>query len=181
MERETLDVRITGIGGQGVLTIAKILGQVLVDTGRYVTLVQKFDAFISGGESTAEMRLSEKPIDFPIFKEADITVFLAPKTVPRYAHLVKPGSIVIVNSDAVKNLPPLNARVYKVPASSTAFQLGNLRAANMVILGALVAVVPLVEPEKVAEAVARRYPKLAEVNTKAFWTGYKMVKEGVSA
>ncbi len=177
---ERLDVRITGIGGQGVLTIAKILGQVAVDEGRYVTLIQKFDAFISGGESTAEMRISTQPIDFPLFKEADVTVFMAPKTVPRYAHLVKPGSIVIVNSDAVKNLPELNARVYRVPASSTAFQLGNIRAANMVILGALVAVVPLVDPNKVAEAIARRYPKFAEINTKAFWTGYKMVREGVS-
>ena len=175
-KRDTLDVRITGIGGQGVLTIAKILGGVLVRSGKYVTLIQKFDAFISGGESTAEMRLSEKPIDFPIFKEADVTVFLAPKTVPRYAHLVKPGSIVIVNSDAVKNLPPLDARIYKVPASSTAFQLGNLRAANMVILGALVAVVPLVNPEDVAKAIAERYPKFAETNTKAFWAGYRMVK-----
>ncbi len=177
---DVLNVRVTGIGGQGVLTMAKILGQVLVDTGKYVTLVQKFDAFISGGESTAEMRLSEKPIDFPLFKEADITVFLAPKTVPRYIGLVKPGGIVIVNSDAVKNLPEVNAKVYKVPASSTAFQLGNLRAANMVMLGALVAVVPLVDPEKVAEAIARRYPKFAEVNTRAFWEGYRMVKEGVS-
>ena len=181
MAGKTLDVRITGVGGQGVLTIAKILGQVLVETGRYVTLIQKFDAFISGGESTAEMRLSEEPISFPLFKEADVTVFLAPKTVPRYAHLVKPGGIVIVNSDAVKELPPLNARVYRVPASSTAFQLGNLRAANMVILGALVAVVPLVDPQKVADAIAKRYPKFAEINTKAFWRGYEMVKSGVSA
>ncbi len=172
----TLDVRITGVGGQGVLTIAKILGSVVVREGKYVTLIQKFDAFISGGESTAEMRLSENPIDFPIFEKADVTVFMAPRTVPRYAHLVKPRSIVIVNSDAVKNLPPLDAKVYKVPASSTAFRLGNLRAANMVILGALVAVVPLVDPEKVTKAIEERYPKFAEVNVKAFWAGYRMVK-----
>ncbi|AEM39131.1 pyruvate/ketoisovalerate oxidoreductase, gamma subunit [Pyrolobus fumarii 1A] len=180
MEARSLDVRITGIGGQGVLTIAKILGSVAVQEGRYVTLIQKFDAFISGGESTAEMRLSEQPIDFPLFKEADVTVFLAPKTVPRYAHLVKPGSIVIVNSDAVKTLPDLNAKVYSIPASSTAIRLGNLRAANMVVLGALVAVVPLVDPNKVADAIAKRYPKFAELNTKAFWEGYKMVKGEVS-
>ncbi len=168
------DVRITGIGGQGILTMGKILGTALVREGKYATLVQNFDTFISGGESTADMRVSDKPIEYPIFEYADITVFMAPKTYPKYIKKVKPGGIVVINSDVIKEEPKGDFKVIKVPASSVARRLGNVRAANMVMLGALVAKLSLADPKVVEEIIKERFGEKAELNIKAFREGLRI-------
>ncbi len=169
-----IDVRITGIGGQGILTMAKILGSALVREGKYATLIQNFDTFISGGESTADMRVSEEPINYPVFERADITVFMAKKTYPRYINKVKEGGIVVLNSDVIDEEPSGNFKVIKVPASSIARKLGNVRASNMVMLGALVAKLSLVNPDIVKELIREKFGAKAELNLKAFEEGMKI-------
>ncbi len=168
------DVRITGIGGQGILTMAKILGTALVKEGKYATMIQNFDTFISGGESTAEMRVSDQPIEYPVFEYADIGVFMAPKTYPKYINKIKKGGVAVINSDVIKDEPKGDFTVIKVPASSVARRLGNVRAANMVMLGALVARLSLADPNVVEEIIRERFGEKAELNIKAFREGLKI-------
>jgi len=169
-----VDVRITGIGGQGILTMAKFLGSAMVREGKYATLIQNFDTFISGGESTADMRVSDKPIEYPVFEKADITVFMARKTYPRYINKVKKGGVVVINSDVIKEEPKGDFTVIKVPASSIARKLGNVRASNMVMLGALVAKLSLANPEIIKELIKEKFKDKAELNIKAFEEGLKI-------
>ncbi len=169
-----IDVRITGIGGQGILTMAKILGTAMVKEGKYATLIQNFDTFISGGESTADMRVSDQPIEYPVFEKADITVFMAKKTYPRYINKVKEGGIVVINSDVIDEEPKGNFTVIKVPASSIARKLGNVRASNMVMLGALVAKLSLANPEIIKELIREKFKDKADLNIKAFEEGLKI-------
>ena len=166
------EIRIAGFGGQGVLLSGKIIGQAasIHDKG-FANLTQSYGPESRGGSCTAEMVISDKPIDYPYVTNPQVLILLSQEAYNKYGH--SQGTLIIIDKDLVKpnsvhNSPPLS-----IPATRMAREMGNVVVANIIILGFLAAVSDLVSYEALRKSILTSVPKeMAEFNIKAFETGY---------
>jgi 2-oxoglutarate ferredoxin oxidoreductase subunit gamma len=122
--------------------------------------------------------ISEEEIDFPKVVQPDVLILMSQHAYNEYATDVKPGGTVILDSDMIpteKNLE--NVKVFRVPATKIAEELGRRIVANIVMLGALVAITRLLDENAVKESIKENIPKgTEELNLTAFEKGFECGK-----
>ena len=168
------EIRIAGFGGQGVILAAAIIGKAaaLFQNG-YATMTQSFGPEARGGASSAQLILSESPILYPYVTQPDILVVMSQEACNRFVPELKDGGILIVEQDLVRitALKP-NTRVFSVPATRLAEELGKRVVLNSVMVGFFTAVTQLLDADAVARAVADSVPpSLRDLNLQAFRKG----------
>jgi len=182
------DIVLAGVGGQGILTIAAIIGKVAVEQGIHVKQSEIHGMSQRGGSVFSHLRLSSEPIDADQITEgsADIVISMEPMEAMRYRRSLSPEGVMIVNSTPVVNIPnypeyeALLAEIKALPkhllfdGDAIAKGLGNARSVNIVLLGAISNYIPL-EPQLFREAVSSRFAKKGEavvqLNLQAFEAG----------
>lgn len=155
-----LETIFAGFGGQGVLLAGQLLAQAGMLAGRHVTWVPSYGPEMRGGVANCAVIVSDTPIGSPVVGEPDAVVAFNRPSMEKFAPLVRPGGLVILNSSLMPNLVGRSdVRVIEVPCNAIADELGSARVANMVALGALIEATGAVSVEQVLEALRHILPE----------------------
>jgi 2-oxoglutarate ferredoxin oxidoreductase subunit gamma len=170
------EIRIAGFGGQGVILSAIILGKAasIYENG-FATMTQNFGPEARGGACSAQLVVSDSAVLYPYTIQPDIMVIMSQEAYNRFAHELKPGGVLIIEEDLVR-VSNLNRdrKVYAVPATRFAEELGKRMVLNSVMVGFFTAVTKLIEADAVRKAVADSVPpSFRELNLKAFEKGFE--------
>lgn len=150
-----------GFGGQGVLTAGMILVEAGMRSGKNVLFYPSYGSEMRGGTANCTVKISDKRIASPVSKHPDILLALNTPAVDKFESCVKSGGVLLVNSSIV----PADRRfreditVIKIPATDIATEEKNLKAANLVMLGALAAGTGLFETDYLEKAVLAFFEK----------------------
>jgi len=172
------DLTIAGVGGQGSILAGVILGSAAATyENKYATQTQAYSSELRGGFAAAWVIVSDAPIEFPRVTHPDVLVAQAQDSINRFAEVVKPSGILIVDSDMVQEIPPNIKQKYAIPATSIARnQIKAAVTANMVMLGALCKVTQVVSRTALEQAIKKAVPEGKEqLNLEAFSLGYEGV------
>ena len=169
------EVRIAGFGGQGVILSAIVLGKAAsIYQGAFATMTQNFGPEARGGACSAQLVLSEMPVLYPYVTHPDIMVVMSQEAYVRFAPELKNRGILIIEQDLVRvSDTNKEMKVYSVPATRIAEELGKRMVLNSVMVGFFTAVTQLLEPDAVRKAVADSVPSsFRDLNLKAFERGF---------
>ena len=182
--RNLTEIRISGFGGQGVILSAIVIGKAgcIFENG-YSTMTQSFGPEARGGACSAQVILSNEPILYPYVTRPDILVTMSQEAYSLFTPQLKEDGILIIEQDLVRveKLPP-GVRVYGVPATRLAEELGKRMVLNIVMVGFFASVTNVLDPEAVRQAVADSVPEaFRELNLKAFDKGFEYGTKHLSA
>jgi 2-oxoglutarate ferredoxin oxidoreductase subunit gamma len=172
---------ICGEGGQGVLSIAKIIAYAAWLQGKQAVYVPYFSTEKRGGVSIAYAMVGDEPIAFPKFAKADLWVVMSQRSIDRIREYLEPGTKIIVNSYLVKDLSTIAEwKPFEVDATGIAKnELKKPRTFNMIILGAMLRLIPGMRKEEFGQALEKTFgekykkdPSLQALNAKAVDIGY---------
>jgi 2-oxoglutarate ferredoxin oxidoreductase subunit gamma len=170
------EVRIAGFGGQGVILAAVVVGKAAaIFEGAYGTMTQSFGPEARGGSSSAQVILSSEPILYPYVTHPDVLVVMSQEAYTRFVPQLKPGGILIIEQELVKiDQRATGLRVYGVPATRLAEELGRKVVLNIVMVGFFGAVTNLLDPDALRKAVGDSVPAaMQKLNLQAFDKGYE--------
>lgn len=175
-------MRIAGLGGQGAITVGHLLGTaaVLYDH-REAVVTEGYSPYITGGWSRADVVISDEPIDYPMVTKLDALVTMYQDGLDSNLKLLKRDCIVLTEKKLVDDSKASGRNVLAIPAIDAAQSLGRKIIANIILLGSLSAVLPVVSTESLKSAVSKRFPKAAQLNVKALETGYTLAKQASEA
>ncbi len=171
------EIRLSGEGGQGLVLVGKILAEAAaIYEGINATQSQSYGPEARGGASRSEVILSDEDIDFPKAVELDLLLALTQEACNRYVNDLKPGGILLIDSEAVTDVPSDSFQVWAAPIIGSAREkLGRKIVANIVALGIITRIMKAVSEASVREAILTRVPKGTEdINQKAFDLGLAM-------
>jgi 2-oxoglutarate ferredoxin oxidoreductase subunit gamma len=175
------EVRLSGFGGQGIVLAGNILGKaVVLHEGRNAVFTQSYGPEARGGACSADVVLSGEIIHYPKVSSPDVLVFMSEEAKNTYGKQIEKGTTVIYDEDLVQagDLDKQVPRVFSVPATRFAEELGRKMVANIVMLGFLAAVTDVVKHDSLKKAVLSSVPKGTEaLNTSAFERGYEYGQE----
>lgn len=177
------EVRFAGFGGQGIILAGIVLGRAIaVYGGKNATQVQSYGPEARGGSCRSEVVASEEQIDYPSVIEADILVAMSQEAALKFVGNVKKGGQVIADSTLVKLPELLDITVYTIPATQVAMrELGKQVGANMIMLGALVALTGITTEDAVHRSLKETVPRgTEEVNLRAFQMGLKLADQALA-
>ena len=182
--RNLTEIRISGFGGQGVILSAIVIGKAgcIFEKG-YSTMTQAFGPEARGGACSAQVILSNEPILYPYVTRPDILVTMSQEAYSLFTPHLKEDGILIIEQDLVRveKLPP-GVRVYGVPATRLAEELGKRMVLNIVMVGFFAAVTNVLQPDALRDAVADSVPPaFRELNLKAFDKGFEYGTKHLSA
>ncbi len=173
-ELDRYEIRLSGLGGQGIITLGRVLGSALaLEHGYYVTQTQSYGPEARGGSSRCDLVISSFPISYPKAQELDLLVALSQDACNAYYNQLKPGGIFVVESELVKQSP--TNMFLGLPFTRLAKEkLGVPQAMNILVLGALCLLLPFADPRLVRKGLETSLPaKAKEVNVKAFNLGLR--------
>ena len=171
------DVIIAGFGGQGVMLIGNLLAQAGMEHGLEVSFIPVYGAEMRGGTANCTVVLDEHPIGSPLVREPMSTIILNEPSLSKFQPRLSADGVQIVNASLVaENLLEKAKRTVYIPVNDMAHELGNVKMANMVALGAWLkatGALPLnVVQEALNRVVSAHYAKLISANAKALEQGY---------
>lgn len=175
-----VEIRFAGFGGQGIIKSGIIVASAAsLHGGKNAVQTQSYGPESRGGACKSEVVISEDEIDFPKVVEPNVLVVMSQHAYNDYTGDVEAGGTVILDQDMIPSEKSLKGvKVYRVPATKMADQLGRRIVANIVMLGAFVAITGLLEAEAVKEAIKENIPKgTEELNLSAFEKGYEYGKK----
>lgn len=174
------DVIIAGFGGQGVMLIGNLLAQAGMEHGLEVSFIPVYGAEMRGGTANCTVVLDEHPIGSPLVREPMSTIILNEPSLSKFQPRLGADGVQIVNASLVaQNLLDAAKRTVYIPVNDMAHELGNVKMANMVALGAWLkatGALPLnVMQEALNRVVSAHYAKLISANAKALEQGYNFI------
>ena len=170
------EVIISGFGGQGALFAGQLMTHAGLREGRHVTWIPSYGPEMRGGTAHCTVIISDEQIGSPIIRNPTVAVVLNPPSMDKYEPLVRPGGVLVVNSSLVQRPATRDdITVVEVPANELALEMGNLKMANVVALGALLATQEVVSLEAVEHSLDESVPDerrhIIEPNKKALRRG----------
>jgi 2-oxoglutarate ferredoxin oxidoreductase subunit gamma len=178
------EIRVAGFGGQGVILSAIVLGKAAsIHQGEFATMTQNFGPEARGGACSAQLMLSDTPVLYPYVTHPDVMVVMSQEAYTKFAPELKEGGTLLIERDLVRVTDlPAQTRIYSVPATRLAEELGKRMVLNIVMVGFFTAVTQLLDADAVRKAVADSVPaSFRELNLKAFEKGYEYGKGALAA
>ena len=176
LQRMLTEIRFSGYGGQGVILAAAVVGKAAaIFQGGYAAMTQAFGPEARGGSSSAQVILSNEPILYPYITQPDVLVAMSQEAYTRFAPEVKPGGIVIIERELVRvDKVESGDRIYAVPATRLAEELGRKVVLNIVMVGFFGAVTNLLDPDALRKAVEDSVPPaMRKLNLQAYDKGFE--------
>jgi 2-oxoglutarate ferredoxin oxidoreductase subunit gamma len=175
----TWQIRIGGVGGQGIVMASKLLGVAasLFD-GKEAVCTQVYGPEARGGAARSDVVISDDPVDYPFVTEADVLAVLFPEAYTKFRPMLRAGGLLIIDNAMVKPSKD-EENICSVPATKIADAVGNRLARNVVILGCLIGKTGVVSRESMVEAIRKNMkPKIVELNIRALDAGIKFAETG---
>lgn len=174
-----LEVRFAGFGGQGIIRSGLMVAMASsIYAGKNAVQTQSYGPESRGGSCKSEVVISDDEIDYPKVDDPDILVAMSQEAFNTYANTLKEGGTLLLDPDMVpRHEFNGKARVFMVPSTKMAEELGKTIVANVVMLGALVAITNLTTVEAFKNSLLSNIPKGTEkLNLTAFEKGYEYGK-----
>lgn len=174
------EIIISGFGGQGVLSMGKILAYSGLMEDKEVTWMPAYGPEQRGGTANVTVIVSDDRISSPILSHYDVAIVLNQPSMDKFAPKVKPGGILIYDGFGILNLPDRNdISIYRIDAMDKAAELKNAKVFNMIVLGGLLKVCPIVSTEGLQKALFKTLPErhhhLVPLNMTAVDEGMKII------
>ncbi len=178
----TEEIIIAGFGGQGVLSMGKILCYSGMLQGQEVSWMPSYGPEMRGGTANVTVILSKDRISSPILNSYDSAIILNQQSMDKFEKDVKPGGLLLYDGNGISRHPERkDINIYRADAAAEAAKMESTRTFNMIILGAYLKVKPLVKIENVIEGLEKslpsRYHHLIPLNNKALLQGFEIVQE----
>lgn len=174
------EIRFAGYGGQGIIRSGIIAGKAAsIYDNKHATMSQSFGPEARGGACSSQLVVSDSKVLYPYITAADILVAMSQEGYDKFEPELSENGMLLMDEDLVKPKPPRGTmKVYPIPATRFAEQLGNKIVANVVMLGFFTAVADVVTYDAMKKAIPSSVPeKAVDLNLKAFDRGYEYGKE----
>lgn len=176
------EVIISGFGGQGVLSMGKILAYSGLMEGKEVTWMPAYGPEQRGGTANVTVIVSDERISSPNLSKYDVAIVLNQPSLDKFETKVKPGGILIYDGFGIINPPTRkDISVYRIDAMDKAAELKNAKVFNMIVLGGLLKVCSVVSDNGVEKALYKTLPErhhaLIPLNMKAIQEGKTIIKQ----
>ena len=176
----TQEIIISGFGGQGVLSMGKILAYSALMEGKEVSWMPAYGPEQRGGTANVTVIVSDERISSPVISRFDTAIVLNQPSLDKFTPKVKPGGTLIYDGYGI-SVPPTrdDINIYEIAAMDAAAELGNPKGFNMIVLGAMLKIHPLVELENVLKALRKTLPErhhhLIPANEEALRKGMEII------
>ncbi len=176
----TEEIIIAGFGGQGVLSMGKILAYSGIMQDQEVSWMPSYGPEMRGGTANVTVIVSDERISSPTLTCYDTAIILNQQSMDKFESTVKPGGVLIYDPNGITHFPTrTDITIYTIEGAKLAADMGNTKIFNMVVLGAYLKVKPIVQLENVIKGLKKslpeRYHKLIPLNEDAITMGMKNV------
>ena len=176
------EIIIAGFGGQGVLSMGKILAYAALVEGKEVTWMPSYGPEQRGGTANVTVIVSDDKISSPILSMYDTAVILNQPSLEKFEQRIKPGGTLIYDGYGIINPPTRkDIHVYRIDAMDEANERKMAKTFNMIVLGGLLKIRPIVSIESVVKALRKTLPErhhhLIPMNEEAIHIGMDIIKE----
>jgi len=178
----TEEIIIAGFGGQGVLSMGKILCYSGVMQGKEVSWMPSYGPEMRGGTANVTVIISDERISSPILNAFDSAIILNQQSMDKFEPKVKPGGLLLYDPNGITRHPErTDISIYRCSGAEEAARMGATRSFNMIMLGAFLKIKPIVEMENVLKGLKKslpeRYHHLIPQNEEAIQHGIEIVEE----
>lgn len=175
------EIIIAGFGGQGVLSMGKILAYSAIMQDMEVTWMPSYGPEMRGGTANVCVIISDKKIGSPILTKYDTAIILNQQSMDKFEKSVKPGGLLLYDPSGITRHPErTDIRICRIDAIGVAGKIGNSKVYNMAVMGAYLKVNPVVSMENVEKGLAKcipaRYSDLISLNKAAIEEGMNSVE-----
>ena len=175
------EIILSGFGGQGIMFAGQLVAYTAMDAGLEVTWIPSYGPEMRGGTANCTVIISDEQIGSPNVRNPKAALVFNLPSYDRYINLVSPGGVFVANSSLIKRDPERNdIEEIFVPANDLAETIGNLRLANMIMVGALVQKLPILTVEQLAKGLNDHIPEkhrnLITLNCRALREGYSFTE-----
>ncbi|MBS3771670.1 MAG: 2-oxoacid:acceptor oxidoreductase family protein [Bacteroidales bacterium] len=176
------EIIIAGFGGQGVLSMGKILCYAGIVQGKEVTWMPSYGPEMRGGTANVTVIISDERISSPILSKFDTAIILNQQSMDKFEKDVKPGGYLIYDGNGITRHPQrTDINIYRVDAAAEASRMETNKTFNMIVMGGFLKVKPIVKLENAVEGLKKslpeRYQHLIPINEKAIYRGTEIIKE----
>jgi 2-oxoglutarate ferredoxin oxidoreductase subunit gamma len=176
MNNSETKIIIGGFGGQGVVLAGTILARAAMAEDKYVTQMVSYGAEMRGGTANSTVVISDARIASPVIERPDVAIVLNGPSLDKFEERIVSGGLVVVNTSLVaRAVQREDLEVVEVAATDSANQLGNVRVANIVALGAFIGQTGVVKTASVERAIEEMFSEkksgLIQINKKALTEG----------
>jgi 2-oxoglutarate ferredoxin oxidoreductase subunit gamma len=177
----TEEIIIAGFGGQGVLSMGKILAYSGIMQDQEVTWMPSYGPEMRGGTANVTVIISDDRISSPILTKYDTAIILNQQSMDKFEETVKPGGILLYDPNGILNPPTRkDIKIYTIEGAKIAAEMGNSKIFNMIVLGGYMKIKPIVKLENVIaglkKSLPERYHKLIPLNEDAITQGMNKVE-----
>ncbi len=177
----TEELIIAGFGGQGVLSMGKILAYSGIMDNKEVTWFPSYGPEMRGGTANVTVIVSDHRISSPVLSQYDTAIILNQQSMDKFEKKVKPGGVLLYDPNGIIHPPTrTDIQVYKVEGTVTAVEMGNPRVFNMIIVGGYLKIRPIVSLDNVQKGLEKslpaRYHNLIPLNIEAIKKGQEIVE-----
>ena len=172
-----VEIRICGLGGQGVVLAGQILGRAAVYDELNVVQTQSYGAEARGSNANSEVIISDTKIGFPLVRRCDVLIAMSQQSLDLSVKDLKKDGVLIVDDGLVERIPEgLKARVFRIAATKTAENMFKSKLyANIVMLGAVTKITKLATANSMEKAISEGLPENArKINIDAFRIGLEL-------
>lgn len=175
------EIIISGFGGQGVMSIGKSLVEAGMAEGLQVTWSPSYGPEMRGGTANCSVVLSDKVVGSPVFTFPTELIAMNAPSLEKFGPNVVKGGLIFVNSSVVtEKVTRTDVKAAYVPCETIAYELGNAKVANMVMLGAYIGATGALKPDTIRSMIRSMFTgpkaKLVDLNFKALDAGIACVK-----
>jgi 2-oxoglutarate ferredoxin oxidoreductase subunit gamma len=181
MPDKEINILIAGFGGQGVILAGNVLAYACLDAGKNVCAMASYGAEVRGGTAKALISIADHQIDSPIIENPNLAIIMNAPSLIKYINTIQPGSPVIVNSSMIDpaKVKKNNLDIVGVDATNLAIRMGNIKVANIIMLGTMIKKTGILEPQSIVNGMKRAFYKgkkgLYYINESAFRMGYDLI------
>ena len=177
----TEEIIIAGFGGQGVLSMGKILAYSGVMQDKEVSWMPSYGPEMRGGTANVSVIISDERISSPIINQFDTAIILNQQSLDKFESSVKPGGLLIFDPNGITHNPTRkDINIYEIAATAKAQEMGISKVFNMVVLGGVLKLKPIVAPEFIHKGLEKSLPErhhnLIPQNEEAIEVGKGIIK-----
>jgi 2-oxoglutarate ferredoxin oxidoreductase subunit gamma len=178
----TEEIIIAGFGGQGVLSMGKIMAYSGIMQDMEVSWMPSYGPEMRGGTANVTVILSEERISSPILRTFDTAIILNQQSLDKFEEAVKPGGTLIYDGNGITRHPERDdIAVYRIDATDEATKMESSKSFNMIVLGGYLKIKPVLKMENVLtglkKSLPERYHHLLPMNEKALSRGMEIIKK----
>ncbi len=178
----TEEIIIAGFGGQGVLSMGKILAYSGIMQDQEVSWMPSYGPEMRGGTANVTVILSDDRVSSPVLQSYDTAILLNQQSMDKFESMVKPGGLMIYDPNGITHHPSReDIRIFQVEAAEEAARMKSPITFNMVVMGAYIKVNPVVDFDNVIKGLRKSLPErhhhLIPINEKAIHRGMEIVRE----